>query len=187
MFTTMINLIFYFSISIMTIFSAEENISTLGWQIVDDVVMGGRSNGNFEIDENGYGVFSGYVSLENNGGFSSLRGRTETVAMSEFDFVSLRIKGDGKSYQFRIKSSTYDRHSYIAHFQTDGSWQTINIALSDMYPAFRGRKLSMPNYPSESMAEIAFLIGNKKPESFQLIIDEIVFGQQKLSSSTQKR
>jgi len=168
----------------MTIFSAKENISTPAWQIVDDVVMGGRSKGNFMLDENGYGVFSGKVSLENNGGFSSLRGRMNSVAMNEFEVVSLRVKGDGKKYQFRIKSSPYDRHSYIAHFQTDGTWQTIHISLGDMYPAFRGRKLSMPNYPSESMVEIAFLIGNKKAESFQLVIDEIVFGQEKLNLST---
>ena len=147
----------------MTIFDSEEKSQSLNWQIVDDVVMGGRSDGNFAIDEEGHIAYSGHVSLENNGGFSSLRCRMEPVAISSYGTAVLKLKGDGKSYQFRIKSSLYDRHSYIAHFQTDGSWQTIEIPLDDMYPAFRGRKLAIPNYPGEEMAEIAFLMASPRP------------------------
>ena len=43
------------------------------WKIVDDVVMGGVSSGKISINEDGHGQFEGTVSLENNGGFSSLR------------------------------------------------------------------------------------------------------------------
>lgn len=42
-----------------------------------------------------------------------------------------------------------------------------------MYPSFRGRKLAQPNFSSDHVEEIAFLIGNKKPESFKLMIDKI--------------
>ena len=38
------------------------------WIVVDDVVMGGKSRGNFMINPQGKGVFEGNVSLENNGG-----------------------------------------------------------------------------------------------------------------------
>mgnify|MGYP001300270260 CR=1 FL=1 len=44
-----------------------------GWMVVDDIVMGGRSSGLFRLDKDGHGVFTGEVSLENNGGFSSVR------------------------------------------------------------------------------------------------------------------
>ena len=39
------------------------------WQVIDDGVMGGRSKGNFAINEEGNAVFEGTVSLDNNGGF----------------------------------------------------------------------------------------------------------------------
>ena len=42
-----------------------------------------------------------------------------------------------------------------------------------MYPAFRGRKLQMNNFSSESIQELAFLIGNKKAQNFKLEIDKI--------------
>ena len=55
------------------LYNFSQNSSRSDWQVVDDVVMGGRSDGGFYIDENGNGVFEGKVSLENNGGFSSVR------------------------------------------------------------------------------------------------------------------
>lgn len=143
------------------------------WYVVDDVVMGGRSDGNFKINEEGHGVFSGKVSLENNGGFSSVRHILETREISDFSVCKIRLKGDGKRYQFRVKKSRYDRYSYIQYFETSGKWETIKINLADMYPTFRGRRLDMPNFPVEFLEEITFLIANKEPESFRLELDWI--------------
>lgn len=152
-------------------FSIKSNLSS--FRVVDDVVMGGVSQGNFRINENGNGLYFGEVSLENNGGFSSLRYRFEEINVSKFSKVILRIKGDGKSYQFRIKDKYRNYYSYIKTFTTSGDWQLIEINLADMYPAFRGRKLDMDNFSSEKIEEIAILIGNKKPQNFQLEIDKI--------------
>ena len=85
----------------------------------------------------------------------------------------LKIKGDGKRYQFRIKSESYQRHSHIQYFETSGDWQTVKLKLADFYPTFRGMRLRIPNYDGQSMEEIAFLIGNKKKENFELLIDSI--------------
>ena len=157
-----------------TIFDFNENKKALNWIIVDDVVMGGRSSGNFYVNENGHGVFEGNVSLENNGGFSSLRHRFNKVSTQPYSKIVLRVKGDGKRYQFRIKNNASDYHSYIGYFTTSKQWETIEIPMSTMYPAFRGRKLNIPNFSGSSIEEIAFLIGNKKKESFKLEIDHIL-------------
>ena len=42
-----------------------------------------------------------------------------------------------------------------------------------MYPSFRGRKLTKPNFNHDAIEEITFLIANNKSEKFQLIIDKI--------------
>ncbi|MCW5515475.1 CIA30 family protein [Muriicola sp. Z0-33] len=143
------------------------------WTVVDDVVMGGRSAGSFYINEKGQGVFHGKVSLENNGGFSSLRYRFKKITTTPYTKVVLRIKGDGKTYQFRVKKKSTDYYSYISYFQTSNDWETIELPLKDMYPTFRGRKLDSPNYSADGIEEIAFLIGNKRAESFKLEIDTI--------------
>jgi len=156
------------------IFDFTKNSNISSWRIVDDVVMGGRSNGQFGLNSNGHGKFSGEVSLENNGGFSSLRYDMETLNVSSYTKVCITLKGDGKPYQFRVKANKNERYSYIKTFKTSGTWETISINLNEMYPAFRGRILNYPNFNKTTIEEIAFLIGNKKAEKFELLIDSIV-------------
>jgi hypothetical protein len=144
------------------------------WIVVNDGVMGGLSQGRFYLNHEQKGIFEGHVSLENNGGFSMVRHRFTEKSVGDYSMIRLKVKGDGKRYQFRVKTDYNDRHSYVQFFETDGDWQTIEIDLSSLYPAFRGRKMAMPNYPGEAMEEIAILIGNKKDEDFRLEIDSIV-------------
>lgn len=163
-------------ISLMTssilLYQFDKNSPTTDWRIVDDGVMGGRSSGDFYINEAGNGVFEGFVSLENNGGFSSVRYR-ETYQIQSQKTIRIYLKGDGSKYQFRVKADSFDRHSYIAEFKTSGEWEFIEIELSSMYPAFRGRKLSIPNFDKSRIEEMAFLIGNKKEQKFHLEIKSI--------------
>ena len=144
------------------------------WQVVDDVVMGGKSSGNFELDAKGNAVFSGTVSTENNGGFSSVRGELGKIRVKKDQKIILFLKGDGKKYQFRIKERRGDYYSYVCYFQTSGHWEQIEIPLSQMYPAFRGRQLDMPNFEGSQIEEIAFLMGNKVGEEFSLTLDKII-------------
>jgi NADH dehydrogenase [ubiquinone] 1 alpha subcomplex assembly factor 1 len=143
------------------------------WVIVDDVVMGGKSSGTIKLNAEGHGVFEGAVSLENNGGFSSVRYTFEKTLIKESTKIILKLRGDGKTYQFRIKSNSKDYYSYISTFSTTNEWQEIQILLKDMYPSFRGRKLDQPNFSKDYIEEIAFLISNKKQENFKLLIDKI--------------
>jgi hypothetical protein len=155
------------------IFNFEKDANIDNWVIVNDVVMGGRSTAQFKLDDKGNGVFKGHVSLENNGGFASLRYRFDAMVVENFKYIKMKVKGDGKRYQFRIKASAYDRHSYICYFDTNKEWQNITIPIHELFPSFRGYQLDMPNFDKAQIEEIAFLIGNKKEEKFQLEIDKI--------------
>lgn len=152
-------------------FNTKSNIEN--WKIVDDVVMGGQSSGSFALNTDGHGVFQGIISLENNGGFSSVRYSFKKIDVKEYTKVILKIRGDGKDYQFRIKSNSSDYYSYITSFSTSGEWEEIEIYLKNLYPSFRGRKLDQPNFSGDYIEELTFLIGNKKQEKFKLLIDKI--------------
>lgn len=143
------------------------------WTVVDDEVMGGKSSGTISLSPEGHGVFEGTVSLENNGGFSLVRYGFKQISTKKATKVVLKLKGDGKTYQFRIKTNAGDYYAYVSTFSTTGEWQEIEILLKDMYPAFRGRKLDQPNFSDDHIEEIGFLIGNKKQETFRLKIDRI--------------
>lgn len=152
-------------------FSKESNIQN--WSVVNDGVMGGLSKGNFSVNDKGDGFFTGHVSLENNGGFSSVRYNFESKSVSSYKKITIRLKGDGKRYQIRVKTRVSDYYSYIAYINTNGEWQTLEILFSNMIPSFRGNKLDLPNYPGEYMEQFAILIGNKKNEDFKLYLDKI--------------
>jgi hypothetical protein len=155
------------------IFDFNKKSDIQNWRIVDDVVMGGRSSGNFRLNAEGHGVFEGEISLENNGGFSSVRFGFEKILIKDNTKINIKLRGDGKNYQFRIKSNTGDYYSFVSPFSTSGEWQEIEIPLKDMYPSFRGRRLDISNFSSDSFEELTFLIGNEKNEKFELVIDKI--------------
>lgn len=165
--------LFNFSSIMKTIFDFSENTKISQWKVINDDVMGGLSKGDFYLNETGNGVFEGGISLENNGGFSSVQYAFDQIKIERYVTFKLEIKGDGKPYQFRAKRSTSDEHSYIATFETTGEWQTVAIKIKDMIPQYRGEQLPMTNYPGDQLEQVTFLFGNKKEEQFTLEIDTI--------------
>jgi len=162
------------SINNPIVFDFSENSSPDGWLVVNDGVMGGLSQGTFTIGDKGTALFAGEVSLENNGGFSSVRYNTGETDVEGYTTLAITLKGDGKNYQVRIRENNDDYFSYIATFQTSGKWETIEIPLKEMFPSFRGQKLDRPNFRGNTIVELTFLIGNKKAESFKLELQKAI-------------
>ena len=143
------------------------------WQVVDDIVMGGRSNGQLSLNSDGNGVFKGNVSIENNGGFSSIQLNLDGVKTVKNQVIELQLKGDVSLFQFRIKATKYDRHSYVYDFKTTGQWETILIPLNKMYPSFRGYILDISNFNHSQIERIGFLKASRINSDFQLEIKSI--------------
>jgi NADH dehydrogenase [ubiquinone] 1 alpha subcomplex assembly factor 1 len=144
-----------------------------GWQVEDDGVMGGVSRGNMVHDKAGHLIFRGEVSLENNGGFSSIQNNFSPIDVSKYQHAILRLKGDGKDYRFIVESDPRARHYYLAEFTTNGDWQEIKIPLRTMYPMRRGDRLDLPDYPAETLSQVRLMIANGRAESFELQVESI--------------
>jgi NADH dehydrogenase [ubiquinone] 1 alpha subcomplex assembly factor 1 len=140
---------------------------------VNDGVMGGISRSSMSLTDAGHGRFSGQVSLANNGGFASIQLNKSTDRPKEKAFVVLRVKGDGKRYEFRLKSRIWQRESYVHIFPTSGEWETIRLPIADFYPEFRGRRLNGANFNFDRFEQVSFFIANGKAETFELLIDWI--------------
>jgi hypothetical protein len=152
-------------------FSTQTNIRE--WLIVNDGVMGGISKSSLVLTNAGHGRFAGHVSMANNGGFASIQLNTTIKLVEEKKFIVLRIKGDGKRYEFRLKGDNSQSESYVQQFDTSGEWENIKLEISKFYPQYRGRKLNIPNFNFKSIEELSFLIANKQEEDFELLIDWI--------------
>ncbi|WCJ27243.1 NAD(P)-binding Rossmann-fold superfamily protein [Euphorbia peplus] len=135
------------------LFGCQDNsFKDLPWGALDDVVMGGVSQSNFEINttggENGgpAGIFKGNVSTANNGGFTSIRTRnfSQPEDLSAYDGLELRLKGDGRRYKLIVRtSSDWDTVGYTASFDTaEGKWQSVRLPFSSLTPIFRAKTVS---------------------------------------------
>ena len=147
-----------------------------GWTARNDGVMGGVSSGKAEIND-GELHFFGVLSLENNGGFAQIYSQTEMSDFSNYSAVKLRIKGDGRTYQFRIATDARFSGSQIAYraeFETKADeWVEVSIPFESFVPSFRGRLLQGPPMNLTSVQRIAFLLGDGNPGAFSLKVDWI--------------
>ena len=148
----------------------------LEWQIINDGVMGGMSEGRFRINTDQTADFWGNVSIENNGGFASVRALLKAPVSGNFQKIILRVNGDGKTYSFRIRTdANFDGVAYACNFVTKkDEWMEHEFAPTDFIPTFRGRILQNVVPLNETqIRQIGFLISDKQSGSFSLKIDWI--------------
>ena len=87
------------------IFNFNKNANLENWVIINDGVMGGKSLGDFSLTSNGYGAFTGTISLQNNGGFSMVRHNFKTTSVKGFTKIVLRVKGDKNNISLELKKT----------------------------------------------------------------------------------
>lgn len=132
------------------------------WGALDDVVMGGISNSNITLS-NHVAIFSGNVSVQNNGGFASVRTRNFIPAwdLSAYSGMELRLKGDGKRYKFIARcEGKWDGIAYCYSFDTIYNLsQTIRIPFNDLIPTFRAKTVSnAENFDSSKVYSLQFML-----------------------------
>lgn len=144
------------------------------WFSVDDGVMGGVSKGGLVV-EDGTMIFSGKLSLENNGGFSSLRSGEKKYDFSGKEGFVMRVKGDGRTYKLRIETDARFNGSeigYQADFKTvEGEFVEIMVPFSSFKPGWRGRKLEGPALDLSKVEELGLVLADGKAGDFAIEVD----------------
>lgn len=146
------------------------------WIAVNDGVMGGLSSGGPTV-AGGRLVFTGVLSLANNGGFSSVRSSGRGFDLTDASHVVLRVLGDGRSYQLRLATDARYRGSYVSYgaefATTAGEWIEVRVPLASLRPSVRGNLLQGPPFDASNVREIGLLIGDKREGPFALSVDWI--------------
>ena len=153
------------------IFDFQTATNSPAWQVVNDDVMGGVSTSQFQLLTNGGAIFSGVVSLENNGGFASVRSSPVRENLNGCDAFVLRVRGDGRRYKFTVRTeSGFDAPNYQAEFATKrGEWEEHRSPFKDFVPTFRGRVLTdVPPLNPAKLATVGVLIADKQAGPFRL-------------------
>ena len=146
------------------------------WLSVNDNVMGGVSKGGFRITENKTLEFSGNISLENRGGFASIRTRPANLKLDGYNTIALRVKGDGRTYYLDLRSSSRNAAgSYRAPIKTQkDTWQEIRIPLKDFkYAAFGRRVPFVDSLSANNVRSVGFTLADKQAGPFRLEVSWI--------------
>jgi hypothetical protein len=143
------------------------------WETINDAVMGGISTSGMFISENNTAVFQGEVSLENYGGFASIRTRPREFDLNNSQGLSVRVRGDGKAYRLRLKTDDdYEGIAYQAHFSTTpGEWILVRLPFDSFTPVFRGRVMNdAPQLNIDAVRRIGFMVADRQAGPFRLEI-----------------
>ena len=152
------------------IVSINELIDSQGltnWRITNDSVMGGKSQGEIIPAQDSI-VFTGEISSENNGGFTSTF-HPVTALVPNFHAISIDVQGDGHVYQLRLVTLVDGyRLSYKHEFSTSPhKRQKMAFKLTDFQASFRGRMITnAPELKSEDIIEVGFLLNFTKLKSY---------------------
>ena len=132
-------------------------------KIVNDGVMGGVSQSSLRQDVHGL-IFEGLVSLENNGGFASMRSSARLPQGTQV--IELLAKGDGKQYKLVLRTGLAPRVTYAAEFIAEPTWQTYRFNLSQFKATFRGQAVNAPILSFSDVMEFGILISNNQAGNF---------------------
>jgi monofunctional biosynthetic peptidoglycan transglycosylase len=145
------------------------------WTTVNDGVMGGRSDGRFKINENTNMEFFGTLSLENNGGFASVRSRPMEIGLRTGDSIVARVRGDGRKYTINLYVPRGSGgNSFRQSFETKkGEWIEASFSAEEFVATYRGRVFPDQKLDPSKVNSVGFLLGDKKAGPFKLEVEWI--------------
>lgn len=158
------------------LFDFRDPAAAAAWFAIDDGVMGGRSRSGLVSTADGTALFAGVVSLENGGGFASVRAANPGPNLTAYAALRLRLRGDGHTYKLSLKSTRdFDGVLYQASFATIAdTWEEFDIPFDGFRPTFRGRPVPQAGPLDRARIEtIGFMISEKQAGPFRLEIARI--------------
>jgi NADH dehydrogenase [ubiquinone] 1 alpha subcomplex assembly factor 1 len=146
------------------------------WSATDDRVMGGISQSRLRFDPAGFALFEGVMSLEQNGGFASVRAAAAGPPLPGITHYVVEVRGDGKRYKLDLRTSgRFSAASYQASFATVAdNWTTVALPVNSFAPSFRGRRvIDAPPLDAALVNQVGLMIADSQDGPFQLAIRRI--------------
>ena len=162
--------------TLIPLFDFTEADAAKQWQTVNDGVMGGVSEGKFKITDTKTMEFFGTLSLENNGGFASVRTKAKKLSLEKGDTIVAKIRGDGRQYMLNLYPNKQRMaYSYRATVQTKkDEWIEVKVPLDKFEATSFGRIVKNAGLVKpEEINSLGFMLGDKKAGRFKMEIEWI--------------
>jgi hypothetical protein len=147
------------------------------WRAIDDRVMGGVSRSRLRHDAAGHATFEGEVSLEQNGGFASVRSAPGSFGVPGAVDCVIEARGDGHRYKLCLFTvDAFDALSYQADFSPPAhAWDVIRLPIPAFKATIRGRQVpDAPALDPAHIRQIGLMIAGRQAGRFALDIRAIM-------------
>lgn len=160
------------------LFDFSEPGAVAHWAPIDDRVMGGMSRSCLCHDAAGHAVFEGVVSLEQNGGFASVRttpgarGKPGAGAGA----VLIEVRAAGQRFKLSLLTDDgFDSLNYQTPFEpATADWKVLRLQLAEFRATFRGRDvLGAPALDPARIRQVGLMIADRQAGPFALDIRRI--------------
>jgi NADH dehydrogenase [ubiquinone] 1 alpha subcomplex assembly factor 1 len=120
--------------------------------------------------------FFGTLSLDNNGGFASVRTRARKLGLEQGDIIVAKVRGDGREYSLNpYLNKPLIAFSYRVTVQTTkDEWIEVKVPLDKFEATSFGRVVKDAGaVKPEGVNAIGFMLSDKKAGPFKLEVESI--------------
>jgi monofunctional biosynthetic peptidoglycan transglycosylase len=156
--------------------SAEKNQE---WVLLSDNIMGGITKSKIEYTDNSV-LLSGNISLDNYGGFSSIKTKYKSFDLSMFTGIKIKFKSSKQRFVFTLEDDrNWTQPNYINEFSSkkDDTWEEVTIYFKDFKEIVIGEPTGnmMKTKSLNNIVRLGIMTHEKKEGPFSLEVDYIAF------------
>ena len=156
--------------------SAEKNQE---WKLLSDNIMGGVTKSKIEYTNNSV-LLSGNISLDNYGGFSSIKTKYKSVDLSKYNGIKIKFKSTNQKFAFTLEDNqNWTQPNYKREFSSkkDDTWEEVIIYFKDFQEIVIGETTGnmMKSKSLKNIVRMGIMTYEKKEGPFSLEVDYIEF------------
>jgi NADH dehydrogenase [ubiquinone] 1 alpha subcomplex assembly factor 1 len=147
--------------------------------LLTDNVMGGLSKSEISYNSNSL-LLKGDISLENFGGFSSIRSKFSKIDLSSYTGVKIKFKSTNQRFALTLENSqNWTKPNYKNEFfaKKDGQWHIATLYFKDFSETLIGRPTGnkMQTETLKNILRVGIITTMKQEGPFALEVDYIDF------------
>lgn len=149
------------------------------WVLLSDNIMGGVTKSKIEYTSNSV-LLSGNISLDNYGGFSSIRTKYKSVDLSQYNGIKIKFKSNNQKFAFTLEDNqNWTKPNYKREFspKKDDTWEEMIIYFKDFQEIVIGEPTgnTMKAKSLKNIVRMGIMTYEKKEGPFSLEVDYIEF------------
>ncbi len=153
-----------------------DNKNRGNWEFISDNVMGGVSFGKIDfLSENNQHFIrmTGFVSLENNGGFIQVRRKVSSKKYDIKNGIRLIVRGNDMNYyvHLRTKFTLLPWQYYQAKIKVTESWQEASLNIKNFKPS----GFLLPKYINKKNITSIAIVAFGKEHQARIDVKKIMF------------